>query len=90
MLPMNAIDPEPAPAPKDSGGSGMGAVILGGWLGGLLFAGLLLANGFGWLATLAGYVLGGALLVLAFALVPLVGTPQPVLRPVHARVRRRS
>ena len=88
MLPMNAIDPEPAPAPKDSGGSGMGAVILGGWLGGLLFAGLLLANGFGWLAELA--VRGGALLVLSFALVPLVGTPQPELRPVHARVRRRS
>ncbi len=89
MLPMNLIEPEPAAAAEGSG-SGVAVALLGGWLGGLALGGLLLANGFGWLAALAGYVLGGALLVLGLALFPLVEMHQPVPRPVYARVRRRS
>ena len=89
MLPVNSIDPEPVASPGSTG-PGMGVPLFGGWLGGLALAGLLLSNGFGWVAALVAYVLGGALLVLAFALIPVLDLPQPAFRPVYARVRRRS
>jgi hypothetical protein len=89
MLPMNRIDPEPVAVPERTG-PGMGVALLGGWLGGLALAGLVLSGGFGWLAALVAYVLGGAVLVLAIALIPLLDLPQPALRPVYVRVRRRS
>ena len=79
-----------APGARSSG-RGLGPALLGGWIGGSLLGALALWNGLGWLAALAAYSLGGALLVLAFALLPLVEfrLPQPVLRPAYVRVRRR-
>ena len=70
---------------------GLGPALLSGWIGGSLLGALTLANGLGWLAALAAYSLGGGLLVLAFALLPLaeIRLHQPVLRPAYVRVRRR-
>ena len=60
----------------------LGPALLGGWIGGSLLGALALWNGLGWLAALAAYSLGGSLLVLAFALLPLLEfrLPQPACR----------
>ena len=92
MLPVNEI---PAAAPAWRGEQeerGMGAALFGGWAGGGLFAGLALGSGLGWLAALLAYSLGGALLVLVIAALPLIEARlrQPALRPAFARIRRRS
>jgi hypothetical protein len=90
MLPMNGFDPV-SPVPPQSGGHGIAPALLCGGVGGLIVGGTVLWNGFGWLAALAAYALGGSLLMLGFAFVPFVEVhaPQPALRPAYARVRRR-
>ena len=61
----------------------MGPALFGGWIGGGLFAGLALWSGLGWLAALVAYSLGGALLLLVIAALPLIEARprQPALRP---------
>ena len=91
MLPVNEI-PAAVPAWREEERErGMGAALFGGWVGGGLFAGLALWSGLGWLAALAAYSLGGALLVLVIAALPLIEARlrQPALRPAFARIRRR-
>ena len=90
MLPMNSPRLDPG-ARREDRGAGLGPALLGGWIGGGLLGALALWNGLGWLAALAAYSLGGSLLVLAFALLPLVEfrLPQPASRLAYVRVGRR-
>jgi len=90
MLPMNGPDLTP-PVPQQSSGHGTGPALFGGWIGGLVLGAMVLATGSGWLAALAAYAFGGALLMLVLALMPLleVRPPQPALRPAYVRIRRR-
>jgi hypothetical protein len=89
MLPMNGPSLE-YHVPQAENGFGSGPAVLGGAAGGALVGALVLAGGHGWLAALAAYSLGGSLLAMAMALLPLmeVRTPLPALRPVYVPVRR--
>ena len=89
MLPMN----EPRldlGARREERGAELGPALFGGWIGGSVLGALALWNGLGWLAALAAYSLGGSLLVLSFAVLPLLEFRllQPVLHPAFVRVRR--
>jgi hypothetical protein len=90
MLPTNG-SPLGARLLREDAGRGLGPTLLGGWIGGVLLGALALWSGLGWLAALALYSLGGGLLLLAFALLPLVEIRlhPPVPRPAYVRVRGR-
>ncbi len=60
--------------------AGIGPALIGGWVGGTVLATLALFCGLGWLAAIAGYSIGGALLVFAFAVLP-------PLHHIRARLR---
>jgi len=89
MLPRNGTFE--GKARSEGRGYGPGPAVLAGWIGGTLLSALALWNGLGWLAALAAYSLGGGLLALVFALLPLIEIrlPQPALRPAYVRARRR-
>lgn len=73
-------------------GSGLGPALVGGWIGGTLLAAAAFHAGLGWLAVLAAYGFGGAILIAAFAVVPHIefnlNVPALRLAPVRQRARR--
>lgn len=93
MLPVNGMVDVP-PARDEGRGQGIGPALFGGWAGGVALGLLALAGGLGWGAAFAAYCLGGTLVLMALALLPLaevrlspVGM-RPLPRPAYARVRR--
>lgn len=79
-------------AGASEGGGGLGPALLGGWVGGTLLAAAAFHAGLGWLAVLAAYGFGGAILIAAFAVLPHIEVslhvPAMRLVPVRQRARR--
>lgn len=87
MLPMNNVTATRSPSPDRAG---IGPVLMGAWIGGSALGALTLWSGFGWMAALAAYAFGGALLLVGLAVLPHLEHSTTVLRPVPVRVGRGS
>ena len=85
MLPLNTVFPAPSPTP---GRAGMGPVLMGAWIGGSTLGALALWSGFGWVAALAAYGLGGSLLLVGLAVLPHLEHSALDLQPAPIRVAR--
>lgn len=63
--------------------AGTGPAVAAAWIGAVALGALTLASGLGWIAAVAAYGVGGALLLVGLSVLPHLEHHVPVLRPVR-------